>query len=586
MNRGILIGSVAALIVVGPAVPVVPGGLHLTGHALVAVPQDDHHVFLSWRFLQQDGPAVTFEVQRSTAAEPGFVPVRLARDTTTFVDAPGAGVYSYRVVPTAGALRGQPSNIARVATQAKGRDWVEILPAAKGRKLQFSDRHFADTDGDGELEFVTYSPQVPSYRGGVSSESYTLQVFRLLGDTPPRWTFDTGMGLQSKPAAGDHRADWDYEWTFKPVAHDIDGDGKAEIITLAKLDGKYQYVVLKDEGATYRIVARLDSPIPVGDNQNNSRHFPFFANLGGRFTSFCLQDGTYRYWEMWTYDWNGAGFDLRWHVKSTDPGFAGNRSSSHTVLPVDLDGDGKDEICNGATMLDDDGSVLWTANKELGEDQHVDGQVIDDITPDNPGLEVMLHQEWGNKYVLYDARTGKLLWLKKAPGNHLQLNIAANITGGKGLDILGTYGGHQPKAGFACTYDGTDLPYPFADRPRNGDRIWPMDWDGDGGCNVCLNFTHIYGVGGKRLYEVDLSDAPRGNVIPWNEHKLNHLWFNVDIVGDYREDIPVQMPDGSVRVYVNTAQPPRREPCKWQDRTYEFLQAPGDYRYFIRTQGR
>jgi hypothetical protein len=586
MNVKPLIRAIIASLLAGQAAFGAEAGLHLTGRALVAVPQSDHKVFLSWRFLQDDGADALFEVQRSAHSERGFLTVGVPGTTTTFLDAPGAGTYYYRVLPKTGAFKGKPSNVARVATTSKGRDWVEILPAMKGKKLQFSDRHFADVDGDGELEFITYFPQVPSYRGGVSSESYKLQVFRLLDDTPPRWAFDTGMGLQSDPASGDFRADWDYEWTFKPVAHDIDGDGKAEIITLAKLSGKYQYVVLKDEGATYRIAATMDSPIPVGDKKNNSRHFPFFANLGGRFPSFCLQGGTYGYWEMWTYDWNGHGFDLRWHVKSTEPGFKGNRSSSHTVLVVDVDGDGKDEISNGATLLDDDGSVLWTANNEVGADNHVDGQVIDDISPDNPGLELMLHQERGSKYALYDARTGKLLWVKNAPAVHLQLNIAANVNGGAGLDIIGTYGGHKPTAGFACRYDGTDFGYPLPDLPLNGDRMWPMDWNGESGRNICLNFTRVYGLGGKLLYEVDLSDAPKGDVIPWNEHKLNHLWFNVDIVGDYREDIPVQMPDGSVRVYVNTKEPPRREPCKWQNRAYEFLQAAGDYRYFIRTIGR
>ena len=33
---------------------------------------------------------------------------------------------------------------------------------------------------------------------------------------------------------------------------------------------------------------------------------------------------------------------------------------------------------------------------------------------------------------------------------------------------------------------------------------------------------------------MDLNDAVQSDVIRWNEHKLNHLGFNVDIVGDYR----------------------------------------------------
>jgi hypothetical protein len=68
-----------------------------------------------------------------------------------------------------------------------------------------------------------------SHRGGVSPESYKLQVLELLDDDPPRWTYDARMGLQSEPAEGEKRADWDDEWTFKPVAWDIDGDGRAEI---------------------------------------------------------------------------------------------------------------------------------------------------------------------------------------------------------------------------------------------------------------------------------------------------------------------------------------------------------------------
>ncbi len=564
------------------------GGLRLTGRALVAVPQQDHAVFLTWRFLAQDGAETAFSVLRAGSAEGPFAAVGEARTTTTFRDRPGPGTFFYKVVPGSGTS----SNVARVITAPVGHDWVEVMPAAKGRKLQFSERHFADTDGDGELEFVTYYPQVPTYRGAASTESYKIQVFGLFDDGPPRWTFDTGMGMQREPfAAGDKRMDWDYEWTFKPVAWDIDGDFKAEIVTLARRDGRYQYVVLKDAGDHAEIAGAMDSPIPVGVQENNNRHFPFFANLGGRGSSFLLQQGTYDYWEMWAYDWSGHGFDLRWHVKSTEPGFKGNRSSSHSITVLDIDGDGLDEISNGATLLGHDGKVIWAANDFFGPSTHVDGQVIDDIDPRNPGLELMTHEEQtyvparkqGDRYALYDARTGRALWTKHAPGAHLQLNVAVDISGRDdgGLDILGTFGGHVPKGTFGTTFDGHELAFPFAELPINGDRIWSMDWDGARGHQTCLNFTKIYGRGGKLLYEVDLRDAPEGDVIPWNEHRLYNLWFNVDLVGDHREDIPIQMRDGSIRVYLNTSDPPTRRRTKWQSHSYQMMQAPGAYRYFI-----
>jgi hypothetical protein len=566
------------------------GGLDLRARALVAVPQAAHKVFLSWRFLDQDLPDTVFEVWRSDSA--GTKPVRIgeAKQSTTFVDDPGPGTFSYRVIPLSGGLKDLPSRTATVTTSAKGRDWVEILPAAKGRSLQVCDRHFADTDGDGELEFLAFSPQIPSYRGGVAPESYKLQLLELFDGMSPRWEYDTGMGLQTNPfAEGDKRMDWDYEWTFKPVAWDIDGDFKAEIITLVKRNGKYGYVVLKDCGDHAEEIGFLESPIPVGVQDNNNRHFPFFANLGGSHYSFLLQSGTYQQWEMWAYDWNGSGFDLRWHINARSDGFTGTTSSSHTILVLDIDGDGLDEINNGATVLDQDGSVIWAANKFFENNTHIDGQVIADIDPTNPGLEIMMHEEqsWypkykmGDRYALYDARSGRMLWGRHAPGAHLQLNVAFNYLSKQGLDIIGTWGGHWPKGSFATAWDGSELASPLTELPIDGDRICAMDWLGDGSKQLALNFTKIIGRNGVLLYEADLSDAPEGEVIPWVADKLNHFWFNVDIVGDYREDIPVQMRDGSVRVYLNTTPLDTREHCKWQSHSYQMMQAPGDYRYYI-----
>jgi hypothetical protein len=557
------------------------GSLRLTGRALVAVPQAGYGVFLSWRLLEQDGPGTAFEVWRGPAGRDAFAKVGEAKDTTTFRDAPGPGEFSYAVVPDGGVLKGVRSNVATVRTAPQGRDWVEVLPAAKGRPLQFSDRHFADTDGDGELEFVTYSPQVISYRGGTSSESFKLQVFELLDGAPPRWTFDTGMGLQDKPGSGDHRADWDYEWTFKPVAWDLDGDFRAEIVTLAKIEGKYQYVVLKDEGDRARIVARLDSPVPVANGANNSRHFPFFAHLGGGKPSFLLQGGTYGWWAIWAYDYEPGGFRLRWHVDSKAPDFKGNRSSSHTVLAIDTDGDGRDEIFNGLTMLDADGKVRWSGNAEFGANVHVDGTVVDDIDPANPGLEILVFAEQGAKIGLYDLKSGRSLWVREAPGKHIQISVAAKLEEGPGLTIAGAYGGHKGPGVFAMRHDGSLLPYPLPERPRNGDRLWVMDWEGTHGRNACLNFTKVFGIGPKPLFEATFGDAPEGAVIPWGEHDLHFFWCNVDAVGDYREEILVQMKDGSVRAYLNTKTPPARRRCKWQNRNYQTLQAAGDYRYFI-----
>ena len=116
--------NVAVLIVLwiaamSPVAQAADGGLHLSGRALVAVPQANHGVFLTWRYLEQDGPDTGFAVYRASGESESYAKIGEARETTTFVDAPGQGGFSYYVMPDSGELKSERSNVCRVTTQAR-----------------------------------------------------------------------------------------------------------------------------------------------------------------------------------------------------------------------------------------------------------------------------------------------------------------------------------------------------------------------------------------------------------------------------------------------------------------------------------
>ena len=126
----------------------------------------------------------------------------------------------------------------------------------------------------------------------------------------------------------------------------------------------------------------------------------------------------------------------------------------------------------------DDGSVLWDANAWFGAAAHVDGQVVDDIDPASPGAEVLLFSETGPEWGLYRAADGFPLVERAGPEFHLQWNLAVNVSGGPGLDVVGTFGGHFVTGGFG--YDVArrkKKAYPFGAWPREAHNWYPIDWD-------------------------------------------------------------------------------------------------------------
>ncbi len=120
--------------------------------------------------------------------------------------------------------------------------------------------------------------------------------------------------------------------------HDWDGEGRKEVVLCT------EGFLVELDGATGKEKRRLPLPKDATDCL-------VFANLsGGRHATDVLVKT--RYTQIWAL--NREGKQL-WTVK--DPG--GYRTA-HQPVPVDLDGDGRDEVMAGYAMLNADGSTRWT----------------------------------------------------------------------------------------------------------------------------------------------------------------------------------------------------------------------------------
>jgi outer membrane protein assembly factor BamB len=179
----------------------------------------------------------------------------------------------------------------------------------------------ADLDMDGEVEFVACE----NHNVGDVHYTSTAVAQRLDGRVLWRWG-DPGVG----------RKKWHHDVACQ--IHDWDGDGRLEVILATK------GAIVELNGQTGQEKRR----IPISDEATDCITFAGLAGRG-RPTGVLVKD---RYHNIYVYDYAGK---LLWHVR--DPG--GYRTA-HQARPIDLDGDGRDEIAAGFAMLNADGSVRWT----------------------------------------------------------------------------------------------------------------------------------------------------------------------------------------------------------------------------------
>lgn len=438
-------------------------------------------MFISWRYNANDADDAEFRLYRDDA----LIYTSKSGDPTNYWDASGSASSKYRVdtIKNGEVILSDPCKFT------SGTNYFDIQLNSPGSIYSPNDCCVGDVDGDGQYEiFLKWDPSdsqdnsITGYTSNVYIDCYTLTGQQL-------WRIDMGRNVR----AGQH-------YTQMCVA-DFDCDGKAELITKTcdgTVDGtgkvignananyvseagtiltgpEYLTAFAGDTGAAIDTinfpVERGDATSTAakstwGDNYGNrcERYNGAIAYLDGVHPSAVYGRGYYTRLTLSAFDLRDGKLSVRWVF---DTGFnksaAGYGCGNHNVMVADVDNDGKQEVCMGASMIDDNGKLLWSTGQMHGDAMH-----LGDLDPDREGLELWLcHEDAPYGVSLIDAKTGKIIFHKDgdkdtgrcAADNILASNRGAELWGARPantvMDVAGNaIGNKAPAMNFLIYWDG------------------------------------------------------------------------------------------------------------------------------------
>jgi hypothetical protein len=477
---------------------------------LIAASAGGGALYLSWQLLAGDPAGVGFHVYRSGRRDAAGerATTEPVRDSTNYTDrdAPPVERLYYRVrAVTAEGKEGPPSEWAAVEPAAAPSGLIATFePAAKpGGAAPV----FGDLDGDGVLDVVlrldngiremSRDPGVP-----VELEAFTSY----------------GRSLWRRPLLR-HDQCFGNANNVPVVVWDLNGDGKAEVIArLAEQDTVYLAVL---DGMSGRVLRKTPWTRMVSDfSKSSTRIHMSVAYLNGQTPALITQTGLY---ENEIFDAYDAQLKKLWTYQS----FAETSGSgSHHIDIADVDGDGRDEVLDGATVLNPDGTMRWSIYRE-----HPDIVAVKRILPGTKDRQVYYAVESGvhaGAYVV-DARTGKIIWKLNREDDprwvHAHVGWASDIfAGSPGLEMLTNRDGHDAQDQVLFSATGKILMNPFPPGWR------PVNWTGGG-------VRELMSGNGRQLARfTGTAVAPLAaagpNVLPSGSCSMV-----ADLAGDYRDEV-------------------------------------------------
>jgi hypothetical protein len=365
-----------------------------------------------------------------------------------------------------------------------------------------------DLDNDGAAEIVSaenFNKDDVHYTSAAVAQ-------RLDGTVLWRW---------GDPAAG--RKVWHHDVACQ--IHDWNGDGKNEVVLCT--EGS----LVELDGADGKLRRRL--PIP-----DDATDCLVFCNLSGNdYPSDVLVKD--RYHRIWAYDVKG---ELLWTAR--DPG---GFCTAHQPRPMDVDGDGRDEILAGYALLNPNGSVRWIFRSEAVDQTrgHLDCARIVRSGKTPKEFRIALTCCGANNLALIDG-TGAVLW--EVSGRHFEsIDVGHIVPGHPGPQILVDID-HQPYGKsplWVLSDEGEKLGQIVTDYSRHH---CLLDWTGDGLDEIVVaHGSGLYDHRGRRVATLETPGIETAGGKPGYEKSI----LAGDMTGDGVADLLLATPH-TVYVYPNT----------------------------------
>lgn len=369
-----------------------------------------------------------------------------------------------------------------------------------------------DLTGDGVAELVSARNGVP---GPDIHYTSSVVVHRLDGSVLWKW--------------GDPDARNAIHHDVACQIHDLDGDGRHEVVLAADR----RVVILN--GATGSELRQFEIPANASDCIT-------FCDLSGVGRPSDMLVKT-RYTQIWAYDANGK---LLWTVKKP-----GGYRTAHQPFPIDLDGDGHDEIIAGFAALNHDGSLRWRLPDQVCQSGgHADAIRLFEVGDRAEDKRFLLTHCGGNRMDMLNGE-GNVLWSvtglhfesvffgeldKNLPGRELVVDICHQPWGNQPLLILDESGG-----GLLGRY--TTM------RSRQHRLV---DWFGDGEDLIFGGQTRALLDAHGKIRASFLTPMPDGTSAQDDTEPLRYMIHLADVTGDGRPDLVVStVPGTAVWIYRN-----------------------------------